>query len=191
MLHMSGATNIPMSNINFEKAVTSAHSKNITIVTYCNGHTCKKSYQAARRLIAVGLTNVAAFDAGIFDWIQEVPSKAVLLGRSPAHIKDIILEPELQNRLLPSKKFFADSAIDKALLIDVREPIQRQASKPIPGSRQIPIDQFKKVLNAGTLDGYNLYIVDAVGKQVRWLQYYLKEIGFKNYYFLEGGSESL
>ena len=36
-----------------------------------------------------------------------------------------------------------------------------------------------------------LLIFDQVGKQVRWLEYYLVANGYKNYYFLAGGATSV
>ena len=35
-----------------------------------------------------------------------------------------------------------------------------------------------------------LYIYDAVGKQVRWLQYYLEAEKISNYYFMKGGANA-
>ena len=37
----------------------------------------------------------------------------------------------------------------------------------------------------------HLFIFDQVGKQVRWLEYYLVENGYQNYTFLKGGATSV
>ncbi len=191
VLHIIGATHLPMSNSMFVKSVRKLRPTGATIVTYCNGHACKKSYQAARRLIRAGIENVVAFDAGIFEWIQAAPGMAVLLGKATFDLNEIIQDSDLQKRFLPREQFLADAMTKNSLLIDVREPIQRQETKPLIGSRQIPIDKFKKVLTSEHLKNRDLYIVDAVGKQVRWLQYYLEMIGYDNYHFLQGGAENL
>ena len=33
-----------------------------------------------------------------------------------------------------------------------------------------------------------LLLFDQVGKQIKWLQYYLEEYGYTNYMFLDGGA---
>jgi hypothetical protein len=35
-----------------------------------------------------------------------------------------------------------------------------------------------------------LFIYDEVGKQVRWLQYTIEELGLKNYYFMDKGAKA-
>mgnify|MGYP003502318962 FL=1 len=39
----------------------------------------------------------------------------------------------------------------------------------------------------GEFKGNQLLIMDAVGKQVEWIQYYLEAGGYTNYYFLDKG----
>jgi hypothetical protein len=52
-----------------------------------------------------------------------------------------------------------------------------------------PIDDFiKRVVKKGLLQDSTLLIFDQVGKQVRWLMYYLEASGYTNYYFLSGGA---
>ena len=43
------------------------------------------------------------------------------------------------------------------------------------------------LLQKGELKDKTLLITDAVGKQVQWLQYYLDEGGYQNYFFLHKG----
>jgi len=35
-----------------------------------------------------------------------------------------------------------------------------------------------------------LLIYDATGKQVRWLMYLIEDLGFKDYWFMKGGSNA-
>lgn len=191
VIHIANAVNIPMSNRGFELKVKEQQPVGTKIITYCNGHTCKKSYKAARRLIAAGLENVYAYDAGIFDWAQANPSKSVLMGEQPAEPSKLIPKSELLPKMLDSELFLSQASGDNATLIDVRDNFQREDSQTLKNSRSVPVDRFYKWLKAGNGKDSTLYIADAVGKQVRWLQYYLVEFGYENYYFLKGGVASL
>lgn len=191
VIHITKSVNIPMSNLGFELKVKEQHTAGTKIITYCNGHTCKKSYKAARRLIAAGLENVYAYDAGIFDWAQANPDKSVLMGEQPTEPSKLIPKSELLPKMLDSESFLSQANGDNAILIDVRDNFQREDSQDLKKSRSVPVDRFYKWLKAGNGKDKTLYIADAVGKQVRWLQYYLVEFGYENYYFLKGGVASL
>ena len=43
------------------------------------------------------------------------------------------------------------------------------------------------LINKGEFKDKQLLILDAVGKQVEWLQYHLEAKGYSNYLFLEKG----
>ena len=58
--------------------------------------------------------------------------------------------------------------------------------KKIPLEKFIPNFVEKKVHR-----DKSLLIFDQVGKQVRWLEYYLVANGYKNYKFLAGGATSV
>ncbi len=186
VVHIENAVNISISNQGFESKVQKQQAAGTKIITYCNGHTCKKSYKAARRLIKAGLENVYAFDAGIFDWIQANPEKSVLLGSQPADLSKLIPKSEYLAHVLDSDKFLSQAKNSDAMLIDVRDSFQRKGNI-LQGSRSVPVDRFHKWLIAGNGKDQTLYIADAVGKQVKWLQYYLNKYGYENYYFLKGG----
>ena len=191
VIHIANAVNIPMSNRGFEAKVKELQPTGKKIITYCNGHTCKKSYKAARRLIAAGLENVYAYDSGIFDWTQANPDKSVLMGVQPAAAEKLIPKSKLAPHMLDSESFLSQATGENAILIDVRDNFQRDDSKSLKQSRSVPVDRFYKWLKAGNGKDQTLYSADAVGKQVRWLQYYLVEFGYKNYYFLKGGVAGL
>ena len=83
-LRIRGAVNVPVAAKSFEKEIQAlAASTDKPIVFYCNGRTCMKSYLAARKAAAVGLTKVRAYDAGMFEWAQAYPEYAELLGQKP------------------------------------------------------------------------------------------------------------
>lgn len=191
VIHIANAVNIPVSNRGFEKLVAKQRPANKKIITYCNGHTCKKSYKAARRLMKAGLNEVYAFDAGIFDWTQANPDKSTLLGESPANLNNLVPKSTFAEHTLNSKEFFTRQKDENSFLIDVRESFQRTNGDTLKGARSIPVDRLHKWLAAGNKKDKVLFIVDAVGKQVRWLQYYLIKYNYENYYFLKGGAEKI
>ena len=195
-LHIKGAINIPLSSIDFSeriKNVYNTHKK--PLVFYCNGHTCMKSYKAViktRRLAKIHDSH--AYDAGIFDWAGRYPENSVLLGTSPIKAEDLIPKNEFVNHLL-SPEDFAKKADANCLVLDVRDPTQR-LDKLFPGNqRTVSLNKaeqgkLNKYLKQSKKENRPLCIYDAVGKQVRWLQYYLKAKDINDYYFMEGGAKA-
>ncbi len=190
VLHINKAKNIPLHDRAFTKKVRQLQKDGKPIVFYCNGHTCYKSYKAAKRARIDGIRNVFAYDAGIFDWARAHPEKATLLGHTPVDPDKLISKADLKKHLL-SPKAFNDKITDETLILDIREPAQRGLLELFP-YRQESISmgetqKLRKFLMATKKSGRPLMVYDEVGKQVRWLQYYLQDIGIKNYYFLQGG----
>lgn len=67
--HIPGSYNIPHSHQGFVQEVESKIArKDAEIVVYCASTDCQASRDAARKLEAAGLTNVADYEAGIKDW---------------------------------------------------------------------------------------------------------------------------
>ncbi|GAB4335063.1 MAG: hypothetical protein Kow0089_04600 [Desulfobulbaceae bacterium] len=164
------------------------------IAVYCNGTTCLKSYKAARDASEAGMNNVYAFDAGIPAWANAYPEATLLLGKvltDPA--KQLIPKSELKKRTLSYQEFKQKAKEPNTVAIDARDPMQR--TKKLPGFEKalpIPLDKLiKNVINKGNLKDKQLLIFDQVGKQVRWLMYYLVDQGYSNYYFLEGGATAV
>lgn len=190
VVNIVGAKHIPMANIWFEKAVKELANENKPIVFYCNGIECIKSYAAAQRAGAVAENvEVMAFDSGVLIWAESYPGRTNLLGESLQSSNDLISRQKFEQHLLGVEEFEQKAQQPGSLLIDVREPIQRkQTIINNITSRTIPFYKFDDVFNWAQKD-QTLLIYDAVGKQVRWLQYLLESKGFNNYYFLEGGVE--
>ncbi len=189
VVHINGARFNPVSTVLFVSRLKKLRplDSDKKLVFYCNGHTCSKSYKAARKAIEAGYKNVYAYDAGIFDWIKAHPEKGTLLKQSPVAVEKIIPVQQLRKHLLPYKEFVAKAKHADAVVIDVRDPFQRDIKLPLK-SRNIHLDKLKSKLIIGLWKDKDLYIYDAVGKQVRWLQYYLEQHGYKNYYFLQKGA---
>lgn len=76
----------------------------------------------------------------------------------------------------------------------MREPSQRGLIELFPYPQiNISMDENKKLdlflatYKASEKPEKTLLVYDEAGKQVRWMQYYLKDKGISNYYFMEGG----
>lgn len=112
------------------------------------------------------------------------------MGQTPVDPKKIISKEALEEKSLAYDKFAVASEEDGVMVIDVRDPIQREKKLNLKGMKNIPLDRMKALLKAKKFQDKKLLIFDAVGKQVKWLHYYLEENGYKNYYFLTKGVSS-
>jgi len=197
VIHIAKAVNISMSKSDFVAQLEKVRPKSAAapLALYCNGYTCAKSYEAAEMAQAAGFQNVFCFDAGVFEWAKAYPDKAALLGKSPVDKAKLISSDDLAKRMLSFTDFKAKSQSGNAVIIDVRDPVQRtkESGLPqsktvdLPGVRSVPLDRLVGLLQKGEFKGKELLIFDAVGKQVQWLQYYLEEYGYANYAFLKKG----
>ena len=104
--HVAKAAHVSVSKATFSSDLEKVRSKNGTtpVAFYCNGHTCAKSYKAAKKAQEAGFANVYAYDAGIFDWIMAQPEMATLMGKTPASKESIIPKSELKKRIISGKK---------------------------------------------------------------------------------------
>ena len=192
IVRINKATNILVSKATFLKELEKLRAKDGAqkLIFYCNGHTCKKSYQATEKAMKAGFKNCFAFDAGIFDWIKAQGERGTLLGQTPVDTKKIISKDALAAKTLSYDKFAEAANAGGAMIIDVRDPIQREKKLSLKGIKNIPLDRMKNLVKAKKFQDKHLLIFDAVGKQVKWLQYYLEENGYKNYSFLLKGVSS-
>lgn len=194
-LQIKDALNIPLSSKSFEDEVLALRKQtDKPIAFYCNGHTCMKSYQAVKKAMAVGVKDVYAYDAGIFDWAKAHPDEAVLLGKSPVDPKDIIPKKAFHAHLLNADKFsdLATNGDANKIILDIRDAYQRAGVGFFPGlERWTSLSKMDKVtayMKKAKEQNKTLFIYDNVGKQVRWLQYALERHGVKKYYFMEKGA---
>ena len=194
-LRIKGAINIPVAFDDFEQKIVNLRKRTSnTIVFYCNGRSCMKSYKATQRAMAVNVSNVFAYDAGIFDWAKAYPNKAVLLGKSPINVRDIISKKRFKARMLDADTFSDKATIDRSrtAVIDVRDKYQRAGVGFFPGMEAWAslndMDKLYKRIRKAQRKNKTIYIYDEVGKQVRWLQYALEKMGVKKYYFMQKGA---
>lgn len=187
--HINSAKLVPISLATFAGDLEAIRAKDGATVMafYCNGHTCAKSYKAVQKAVEAGFSNVVAYDSGIFDWIIAQPDKATLMGKTPASKEKIIPKAELEKKMLNYAEFTAKAGEADTMVVDIRDPFQRKENLDIPKIRNIPLDRLIDLLTKKQFQDQQILFFDAVGKQVEWLQYYLMEHGYSNYYFLEDG----
>jgi rhodanese-related sulfurtransferase len=191
-LHIKGAQHIPLSKEKLPAAARELRAASAKpIVFYCNGTTCKKSYEAAELAIGAGISDVRAYDAGLDAWTHDYPELSVLLGRSPVRASDLISHADYKKRLITAQDF--DARMEKgAVMLDIRDLRQRDVALYPMRELRAPLDDSQKIAEAvaeAKKTRKPLLVYDKVGKQTRWFQYYLEKQGVKEYYFLDGGAE--
>ena len=192
VVHIAKAVNVPVAQDNFAQNLQALRKKEDTtpMVFYCNGHSCVKSYEAARIAAGAGYGNVYAYDSGVFNWLKEARERTTLLGKTPALLSKLVSDDYFQGRLVDFDAFKKKAAARNALVIDIRDAMQRKTTMTL-ASTQIPLDEFVAQLDQRQYQNQQLLIFDAVGKQVRWLQYILEDRGYKDYFFLREGIGSV
>lgn len=194
-LHISNALNISFTESDFTEQIAELRTKNPNkpIVTYCNGKTCLKSYKAVRDVQQKGVKNVVAFDAGIMDWATTNPGLTALLGESPLNPANLIPKKEFQSHLLDPDKFLEAAAASKnALIVDARDPLQRDGVSFFIGKAKRAsledTEAMTSLIEEAVKTQKTMYIYDEAGKQVEWLMYRIKSKGLKDFYFMKGGT---
>jgi rhodanese-related sulfurtransferase len=193
-IHVKGSENILVSTNSFADEVKALRERTPKpLVFYCNGHTCMKSYKAARRAMSAGVKDVYAYDAGIFEWARSNPDLAVLVGQSPVRVSDLISKKDFKKRLLNPDEFQKRVPRSDVMVLDVRSRLQRAGAGLFPFDEKFAsLDDKEKLdryLDQAKREGKTVLAYDAVGKQVRWFEYYLRKKGIKDYYFMKDGAD--
>ena len=154
-LRISSAVNIPLSlsNSKYTKNIQALRDKYPTrkFVFYCNGHTCMKSYKAAHRAKVIAkIDNVMAFDAGIFDWANAHPDKAILLEKTPVDPSHLISKEKYKQHMLPALDFI-NKADENTIILDVRSRHQREGISLFSGYEMTVPMSDKRKLNSTPL----------------------------------------
>jgi len=196
VIHVDGAKHLAVSKKTFITGIKDIAASNPgkKIAFYCNGITCLKSYKAAQKAKEAGIQDVYAYDAGIPEWANMYPQETRLLGKAITDPeKQLLTKAQFKERTLAWSYFESAAGSDNVMVIDLRDKYQSTSSLPgMESARKIPLDVFipNFVAKKANQDK-TLLIFDQVGKQVKWLQYYLEEYGYDNYMFLEGGATSV
>jgi len=190
VMHVDKCLNIPMAYATFVADVEKLIKENPKeiIAFYCNGITCLKSYESVQKMMEAGHKNCFAYDAGIPEWSKLYPAETIVFGkvlRDPE--KQLISDNEFKKRLIDFETFKAMAAKENTIVIDIRDHIQSSGKLPgLENARVIPLDVIIPNFVAKKAEqDKTLLIFDQVGKQVKWLMYYLQDNGYKNYYFLD------
>lgn len=197
VVHINKAVHLPVALGNFLTELEKLRNKTAAepMAFYCNGYDCAKSYDAVDMATKAGFRNIFVYDGGINEWVQTHPERSTLMGKTPAPKDKLISDAAFLKRKIGYADFAKRAAQPESIVIDIREPFQRTENENLPQSkslalaevRSIPSDRLVGLLSRKEFQGKQLLITDAVGKQVRWMQYYLEENGYKDYFFLKDG----
>ncbi|WP_159447159.1 rhodanese-like domain-containing protein [Paucidesulfovibrio gracilis] len=161
------------------------------LVFYCNDPACSRAFRVAQEAVNQGWENVYVYDAGVFAWIAAAPDKATLMGNSPASLERVISPALYRRHLLAYDEFERLSYEPGALVVDIRDIYHREREPRLRDVRNIPMESLLQAVTNRVWVERRLLIFDADGGQTRWLQYFLQANGYTDYYFLDGGVESL
>jgi rhodanese-related sulfurtransferase len=194
-LHIEGAQNMPLSDASFEQKIRALSDKtNKTLVFYCNGTTCAKSYDAAARALKVGVKSVWVYDAGILAWAQANPTKTDLMGKRMVSSSQLIDKANFESHVLSPRDFYEQVLADpNAIVLDIRDASQR-AGVSLFQMRDVhvPLDNTRLAdwIKKAKAENKAIYFIDETGHQVQWLQYFLQEAGTNQYWFMKGGAKA-
>ncbi len=190
VIHVTKSIHISMAYATFvgdvEKLIKENPKK--AVVFYCNGPTCLKSYESAKKMAEAGHNGCFVYDGGIPEWSKLYASETIVFGKvlkDPA--KQLISDAEFNKRLIDFETFKAKAAKPNTMVIDIREGIQSSGKLPgLEDARVIPLDVIvPNFVSKKAEQDKTLLIFDQNGKQVKWLMYYLRDFGYQNYYFLD------
>ncbi len=191
-LHIKGALHIPADESEFiENLRDLRENDSRTLVFYCNGHSCRKSYEASVRANQAGIHNHLTFDAGVFDWAKAYPQEAVLLGQALSDGSRLIGQEKQQQHMLEPEAFATRARHRDSIVLDIRDNSQKDGINLFPmrqHSVALDNERLASFVHQAKNEGKTLLIYDAVGRQVSWLQYFLEAEGLKDYYFMRGGA---
>ncbi|UCH53036.1 MAG: rhodanese-like domain-containing protein, partial [Pseudomonadota bacterium] len=172
-MHIKGATHIALNSLKFideVKKLRAASTK--PIVFYCNGVTCKKSYEATKKAMDAGITNCFAYDAGLYGWAKSHPDRSVLLGKSPMNAEDFIEKKTYKARVLSADAF--ESRIGpNAIVLDIRDLRQRDNQLFPFREQRAQLDEAEKiatVVQEARTKNKALLVYDKTGRQSPWFQ---------------------
>jgi len=194
-LRIADSVLIPVDDYNFlERIRALAAETGKPLVFYCNGKTCEKSYQAGLVAMDHGVDNVLVFDAGLFDWATTQPERTLLFGEPLGSTANLISGQQFRRHLLAPSEFQRRLQADpNAVVLDVRDSFQREGVSLFNYRDQhVPLDnqRLQEWVDKARNENVPLYVVDATGRQVQWLQYFLEANGLRDYWFMEGGARA-
>jgi len=192
VIHAVSALNMPVEKMEKKDldGLRKAHPDQ-TIVFYCNGNTCSKSYKAGEKARIWGLENYFVFDSGIFTFATAAPERTEFFGKiykGKELAKQLLSKEDLTKHCVEPKLFIDMMRSGEFNVYDVRDKKERQDA-PIKVGKlaKIDMDQFVAFLAKDKVPTDKVLIFDNSGKQIKWLQYYLEQHGVEGYTFMTGG----
>lgn len=196
-IHIRDAVHIDFSTQQFLSTLQELGTSNPQkkIIVYDNGITCLKCYIAVQDAMDEEMNNVYAYDGGVQAWAEAYPAETILMGKQIQDGQKEIIPYDQYLKISLDFDTFTQKIADSptAQVIDARDPIQRTKKLPrLENAMPIPLDKLiRNVITKGHLKNNQLFIFDQVGRQARWLMYYLEKEGYQNYYFLAGGATAV
>lgn len=195
LFHIQGAYNIPVAETNrVLKIKELAGQTKKPLVFYCNGPLCEKSYKAAVFALHAGIKSPLVYDAGILSWAEVNPQETDLLGKPMESTNQLISEAEFKAHLLSPQRFYDQVLADpRAIVIDIRTATERAGISLIQmRDMHVEMDDphFIQWIDTAKKENRAIYFFDANGYTVQFLQYYLKNEGITNYWFMKGGANT-
>ena len=198
-IHIKGAFNVPFNHAFFARHLAEIVPEDFSkrIILYDNQFDSVKAYQAAdEALIAARITNVYAFDAGISAWAKAYPEDTMVQGKELKDpVKQLLPVEKFARKNLDFETFKTKAASSNAMVIDLRDGLERRDNNVLPGFEKafvIPADKLvKNIISKGHMKDKQLFIFDQAGQRVQWIMYYLVDNGYQDFYFLSGGATSV
>ena len=165
-------------------------SKNAQIITYCGGYKCNKSHKVAKKLMALGYTNVKVFAAGFPEW--KIFSHPITGGKNTAvaNVKAFVPTKSKSGAVMKGAdtgsvdgKWFTNNykSLPKSVtLIDVRDKKDYESGH-IKGALNIHAESMKAKELAKVIPqtGDVIFYCGAGGRGME-ARGFLAEIGYKN-----------
>jgi rhodanese-related sulfurtransferase len=194
IMHIKGAIHVPhiLSEEQQTAWKTAAEKPHQYAVFYCNGVLCAKSYKAADLALSQGnFRGVRNFDAGILEWAETYPEETLFFGQplTRGNVKEhLISDSDFKQALVDTSTFIDMARSGSYAVYDIRDS-REKAEYPvnIPNKKEATLDELQQLLKEDLFPKSRVLLLDNVGRQVVWAQYYLNRFGVKEYSFLAGG----
>jgi rhodanese-related sulfurtransferase len=192
-IHIKNAINVPhiLTDENHAALKAASEKPHRYMVFYCNGIACTKSYKAAELAMLLRFKDVRNYDAGIIEWAEKYPEETIFFD-SPMNAEDVkanlIPESAFKEVLVKPTAFIDMMKSGKFQVYDIRDSRERvEYPMELPNLKQATLDELQQLLKEGKFPKSHVLLLDNVGRQVVWAQYYLKRFGVTDYFFLAGG----
>ena len=193
VVHIAASINLPLDTGKFAQSIKNlADLKNeIILIIISNNPESTRAFEAARVAKSSGIKNVSVYDAGVFSWLFIHPKKTQLMGEIPAQLEKVLPQIRHQKHLISYNTLKHYAKTPEAIVIDIRNIYHQSKLPDIEGVKNIALESLLAATNSRIWAEKQLLIFDTDGSSTRWLQLFLQANAYYNYYFLDGGVNSL